>query len=224
MILEECAFGLRRQRPVTLHHAAPADDEFAFSARFRLRAAAIDHLARQVRAALADRKRHRACCVDRKRHLVPRADVGLGRTVQIAIAAARPVPASACAGASPERPRRRRAPAAGSSSRVRRAGRTARAGSGSKAPNTRPMIRSSAISAPAARDPCRYLRRSAPASRRASGRRGDRGSTGRSGRVRATRIDRPAAARTTSEHQSTKLVAFSCDSITPLGLPVEPDV
>ena len=27
-----------------------------------------------------------------------------------------------------------------------------------------------------------------------------------------------------SEHQSTKLTAFSCDSITPLGLPVEPDV
>ncbi len=27
-----------------------------------------------------------------------------------------------------------------------------------------------------------------------------------------------------SEHQSTKLTAFSCDSITPFGLPVEPDV
>ena len=28
----------------------------------------------------------------------------------------------------------------------------------------------------------------------------------------------------TDEHQSTKLIAFSCVSITPLGMPVEPDV
>ena len=28
----------------------------------------------------------------------------------------------------------------------------------------------------------------------------------------------------TDEHQSTKLTAFSCVSITPFGMPVEPDV
>jgi hypothetical protein len=28
----------------------------------------------------------------------------------------------------------------------------------------------------------------------------------------------------TSEHQSTKLAPFSCDSITPFGFPVEPEV
>ena len=28
----------------------------------------------------------------------------------------------------------------------------------------------------------------------------------------------------TSEHQSTNVTAFSCDKLTPLGLPVEPEV
>jgi len=85
VVLVKRAGGLFRQRPVTLHDAAAGNAEFSLVTPRDLPSPVVDNPCLEMRAHFADGERSAPLIGNRQRHLVERADVGLGRSVQIEV-------------------------------------------------------------------------------------------------------------------------------------------